>query len=219
MSFYPAKASTLQESVYAQILEAIISGSIPGGAQVTTRDLAEKMSVSIQPVREAIVRLQELNLVVIENRRITITPDSIENMNDFTRLRHLVEGFAIELTCQRRSDETVAQLEAIIGEMKRSDITPSEYLNLNRELHRIIYAEARFPELEKIIEFLWLHVTRYLKVLGVDEELQSTTREYHERMVEAIRNRDVEAARKWLREDLETGMLMARRLHEHRLKE
>ena len=214
MDFQAARASTLQDSVYVQILEAIISGTLAPGTQVTTRELAEQMSVSIQPVREAIVRLQELNLVHVESRRIMVTENSIENMSDFTRLRSLVEGFAVDLACERRGETTIRRLEEIVAQMQSREASTLEYLNLNRELHLTIYAAAGFPHLEKIIEFLWVHVTRYLHVLGTDEELQTVTREYHERIVEAIRNRDAEAARRWLNEDLETGMQMARRIHE-----
>ena len=92
MSFRAAKASTLQESVYEQFLDAIISGRLPGGSRITTKQLADQMSVSVQPVREAILRLQELNLVTVENRRITVTEKTVENMADFTELRLLIEG-------------------------------------------------------------------------------------------------------------------------------
>jgi GntR family colanic acid and biofilm gene transcriptional regulator len=206
MSFRAAKALTLQESVYEQILNAILSGSLPGGERITTKQLADQMSVSVQPVREAIVRLQDLNLVTVENRRITVTEKTLENMGEFTELRLTIEGFAVEKACRRRSAAALRCMESLLSEMKREGISTEDYLKANRDFHRCIYAEAGIPQLEKIIDFMWVHVAHYLRVLRPNETELSVPIHFHEELLEAVRQRDAEAARKWLAKDLMTSV-------------
>lgn len=206
MTFRAAKALTLQESVYEQILNAILSGTLARGERITTKQLADQMSVSVQPVREAIVRLQELNLVTVENRRITVTEKTIENMADFTELRLLIEGFAVAKACERRSEEALRCMESLLSDMQREGISTEDYLRCNRDFHSCIYAEAGIPQLEKIIEFMWVHVHHYLRVLRPNEAELSVPIHFHERLLDAVRNGDGEAAKKWLEKDIMTSV-------------
>lgn len=216
MRFKPATSSTLQESAYEQILEAIVSGELPPGARITTQELANNMSVSMQPIREAIRRLQEINLVQIDNRRIIVAEHSVENLAEFLELRALVEGYAAAKASQRRGEESIEKLQEMLEGMRRYKDDATKHLEYNREFHRCLYSEARMPQLTKIIDFLWLTTAHYFKLLTSDNTDLSPFLEIHEHIVQAIKDRNSDEARKLLEQDVMLGLEVIRVKYTHK---
>ena len=65
--------STLNEEVYEELKQALISGKIAPGSTMTIRSLAQSFGISIMPVREALRRLvAEHVLVLLPNRSVAL---------------------------------------------------------------------------------------------------------------------------------------------------
>ena len=62
-------SETLADQAYEALRAAIISGELASGEKITERGLAERLSVSPTPVREALRRLEQDRLVVRQGPR------------------------------------------------------------------------------------------------------------------------------------------------------
>ncbi len=63
------KSVTIQDAVYEELVQAIISGRIKPGEKITLEAIAKDLDVSIMPVREAMRRLEERKFVTIQRNR------------------------------------------------------------------------------------------------------------------------------------------------------
>ncbi len=72
-----------QNGVVEALVEAILTGGIPGGTEMTQKDLAESLGVSRMPVREALLVLEYQGLVErLPNNHVRVTDVSATNVNE-----------------------------------------------------------------------------------------------------------------------------------------
>ena len=213
------QSSTIQNAVYEELLEGVLSGRISPGEKLTIENIAKLMGVSLTPVRVALQRLEVENFIRIgKNRRITVTELSANNLLELLEIRLMLECYAAEKACKRRSEESVIQLTAINDKCDAAE-TPDAYLQANREFHRIIYSEANMPMLEEIISLLWKRASPYLHILlrSEDDFKAGNFNKNHNGMLTAMRKRDPQGMKRWLTKDLtEAARFVRRRLEKER---
>ena len=79
---------TLASSIYAQLRGEILVGSILPETKLNIRDLSERFSVGLSPVREALSRLAAERLVrQSDNRGFAVMPVSVPELLDLTKAR------------------------------------------------------------------------------------------------------------------------------------
>jgi len=204
MDIKPIRSYRIQDNVYEQLMEAILSGSIPPGQRITMEGLANIMDVSIMPVRVALQKLEVGGFVTIgKNRRIHISELSPDNLIEILEVRLLLECYAAEKACKTRSEETLKRLEKLHRLCNHAK-DENTYLQANKEFHMTIYSEAKKPILMETIDTLWNRYSPYLHILLRNEQTYKT-KEFqnpHGKIVEAMKNKDPKSIRKWLAEDL-----------------
>jgi len=101
----------LADVVFDRVLEAIYQGRLAPGSVINEVALAQEFGVSRGPVREAVRRLQGIQLVTrepyIKARVVTL---SAESALELFQMRMALEGVACNLATRRMSDEEIAQL-------------------------------------------------------------------------------------------------------------
>ncbi|MEO3430893.1 GntR family transcriptional regulator [Pelagibius sp. CAU 1746] len=112
------RPKSLAEKVYEAIRQAIIAGTIEPGERVTENSLAERLSVSKTPVREALLELRRVGLIVDWGRRggQVITP-SREAFQEVSETREAIEVL-VSANAARRASE--AEKRAIVQAAKNS---------------------------------------------------------------------------------------------------
>jgi len=219
MDIKPIQSTRVQDSVYEELLQVILSGRILPGETITLEGLAKIMDVSVMPVRVALQKLEAGGFVTIgRNRRIRIAELSPENLLEIHEIRLMLEGHAAERACTRRSEESLKQLKKFNHECIEAE-DEDTYLRANREFHMTIYSEANMPILMDVIESLWNRFSPYLHILLRNEqdfkagEFHTT----HQGMLDAMQNKDPKAMRKWLTMDLKrAASLVKQRLETDR---
>src|ERR1044072_9457936 len=89
--------NTLNEEVYQQLKQALMTGRISPGSTMTIRSLAASFGISPMPVREALRRLvAEHVLVLLPNRSVSLPVITRERFREITRIRTSLEGLAAE---------------------------------------------------------------------------------------------------------------------------
>jgi len=202
----PVIVSTVKEQVYRKVQEAIISGSLPPGREVTISQLARDLGVSLMPVREAIRALEVEKLISVQkSRRIKINELSTRDLHEILMIRINLECMAVERGIERCTDETVSDLERILEGMKTAKDS-YEFLTKNKQFHHTLYLNADMPILREIIDYLWQRVSPYLSIyVSKIPESKTYAIHYHEGMIQGAKERDGEKVCKWLRLDLKKG--------------
>lgn len=106
----------LADAIYRQLLDAIYQGRLPPGAVINEVGIAQEFGVSRGPVREAVRRLQGIQLVsrqpYAKSRVVSLSP---QGCLDLFELRMALEGMACNLSTQRMSD---AEIDKLLQELE-----------------------------------------------------------------------------------------------------
>ena len=109
---------TLQDHVYRQCCEMLLSGEIAPGQLVTIQALSDAFGVSAMPVREALQRLIAAKaLTVISSRSIGVPHLTRERLLDLKRVRLEVESLAAQWAVTRIAAKEIGELEVLVAQM------------------------------------------------------------------------------------------------------
>lgn len=128
----------LAEMVYEQIVSGLQSGEIAPDQRLHQEKLAEVLSVSRTPVREALLRLEHEGLLApCTNGGFEIRQASPDEVRDIYQTRQAIEGFSAGLIAQNHNPDTVANLRSVIEHEECKTLkTNAEYYETNRTMHR-----------------------------------------------------------------------------------
>ena len=192
-----------QEWVYRVLRTGIVNGTLPGGMQLKQDEISAALNVSHIPVREALRQLEAQRLVTIHaNRGATVTELSRDKLINIMQVRAAISTEILAVAIPRMTDEDFAELEHLIEEQHNAtDLMESE--NLNNKFHELLTARAENGFADMLMEIIQANINRYLRSGFYSEE---SARQYstdeHEKILEACRSRDVEAATKLLHEHI-----------------
>ena len=94
--------STLAEQVYQHLRRDIIHGVFQSGEAINEKVLAKRYHGSRTPVREAVMRLQQENLLrLVPNKGYFAGHITIHELNEIYEYRAELEGFCAELAARR----------------------------------------------------------------------------------------------------------------------
>src|ERR1044072_5107864 len=108
----------LIERVYTGLLDAIAEGVLAPGNRLTQEAVADRLSVSRQPVSHALQLLKRQGLVVEQGKRgLAVAPIEPARIRDLYQVRAVLDGLAARLAAQRveagdASPREIAELEA-----------------------------------------------------------------------------------------------------------
>jgi DNA-binding GntR family transcriptional regulator len=203
----PVKLPTLQEEVYSQLLQAILSAKIRPGERLITEELAKLLHVSPIPVREALVRLEAVGFVSSLKKGVRIANVlSKENLEEILEIRLALETMAARIAARQVSEDTLTQLENIFQELAGASIRTdvAEIIRLNKLFHLTLYRDAHKPILQQIIDSCIDRVSPYFHILygRIDQQYVTMDIEIHRNMLEGMKVRDPKQVCKWLKMDM-----------------
>lgn len=196
----------LHEQVAQRLRQMLVEGHIAPGAKLNERELAEHLSVSRTPLREAIKMLAAEGLVeLLPNRgAIAVSLNEADVLDTFEVMTGL-EAMSGELAARRITDTELAEIRAMHYEMMaaytRRDL--SAYYGLNARIHSAINAAAKNP----VLQTIYTQVNARLQALrfrsNQDGEKWKRAVQEHERMIDALSHRDPVAMRAALMDHLQ----------------
>ncbi|MCP4749484.1 MAG: GntR family transcriptional regulator [Proteobacteria bacterium] len=201
---------SLTSQVYRQIKELIMSGRFQPGERLAIRPLAEKMGTSITPVREALLKLVSYGALEMKPAHpITIPILNKERYLENRTIRIVNEGLAAAEAARIIKKKQLKRLEKIDYEVIKAarEGRSNDSIAKNYAFHIELCKAAEMPALLEIIEILWLRIGPSLNILHTtDRETTTKSRSsYHRQILEALKNRDPQAASEAMKEDLIQG--------------
>ncbi len=162
-------AASLVDRVYEYLLEHIITGAIRYGDTISIKRVAQQLSVSSMPVREALKRLEFEGVVDIKPRSAcTVRVPSQKTILEVYALREALEVYALAACGGRCPPASLQRMQLIVERMRGlgAEKDPAERekkaIALDREVHSEICALAGNDLLDAIYRQLSLRVNMTL---------------------------------------------------------
>lgn len=193
----PIAKISLAESVYQRILEAILSGSLASGMELSEVALAAELGVSRTPVHEALLRLAADGLVEdLVSRQARVACFSREDVVEIYDMRRILEPAAAERAASRLADEQIAELrsaaETLLTGAGKKDWA-NRAIEFDLRFHQALAAAADNDRLRGEIAKYRRLVRAFCRATGARENLQQALRE-HLSILNALAARDGAAA-------------------------
>jgi DNA-binding GntR family transcriptional regulator len=147
---------SLSDFAYTQILDLLLSGRLTSGAVLQERRIAEMLSISRTPVREALGRLESESLVTRRHGRMLVVTDvSVESYVNLLDMRRVLEMECAARATGRLDPEQAQTIEDDIAELtKVVDITPAHHWAVDDLVHGAIAEAAGNPLIANAIRDL-----------------------------------------------------------------
>ncbi|MGR6918452.1 GntR family transcriptional regulator [[Actinomadura] parvosata] len=218
--------STLADRAYRAIRDAITTGELRPGQKVTERGLAERLSVSPTPVREAIRRLEQDGLLERTGpRTVQVATFGDVAVQDLAEVEVALRGMVARFAARRATPEQLDRLDAILDEADDLLILIKQRHQAGQEpsrhLGRLLDAMQRFnevvescagnPVLVRLLDqtrvFSWPERrARLLERISHDAEFGLHRYTSHRALVRALRAGDSAAAESLVIDDARGGL-------------
>jgi DNA-binding GntR family transcriptional regulator len=199
---------TMTDAVYEQLKTAIVELRIPPGAPLREAEIAQGLSVSKTPVREALGRLEQDGLVTLNSfRSALVTEYTARDLQEIYELREIIEVAAARAAAESMTDKGLADLGRIASECVRLNAKGGggdapELVQLISEFDTVLYEEVRNRRIRAILENLAAHLARIGRLTTeIPGRIDASVRE-HAQIYEAIERRDPENASRFMREHI-----------------
>ncbi|MCL4188748.1 MAG: GntR family transcriptional regulator [Rhodobacteraceae bacterium] len=192
---------------YEQVLEMILSGRARPGELVNERRLAEALSMSRTPVRDALLMLEGEGLLVRQGSRgLQVKAMKVEDFMEALQIRRMLEPEVARLAAGRVDpgvlDAIAARLDALMAGAGRAGGADREEVRaVDNGLHGAIADAAGNAQLGAIIRTL-RRQTQMFDLRSLPERLVGTCGE-HLAIIAALRAGDGERAAAAMRTHLE----------------
>ena len=205
---------TRADLVYREVRQQIGSGSLRPGQKITERGLAEQLSVSPTPVREAIRRLEQDGLIERQGPRTVVITDMQERaIDDLAEVEVALRGLVARFAARHATPEQLDRLDTILDDADDQlivlttryrngedvDRHVTTLLDLMQEFNDAVEACANNPVLVRLLEQSRVFSrperrARLLEEIAADDHFGLDRYGSHRALVRALRAGDAATA-------------------------
>jgi GntR family transcriptional regulator, rspAB operon transcriptional repressor len=206
-----ASVTSVAGLVERELRAAIIVMDLPPGARLSEQEIATRMKVSRQPVREALISLARTGLVLIQPQRGTqVVKISADHVMQARAIREQIEAGVVVRACEiglssmdisELRETTLIQTKAI----DRGDLTA--FKKADMEFHRMLAHQAELPLAWQTIGDIKAHLDRVCHLTLGNAESMRPLIQQHIDIIDRIESRDRQGAEKAMRQHLRELLL------------
>ncbi len=188
---------TIVERAYQTILDAICEGRLEPGERLTQESVAAKLSVSRQPVGQALLLLKQQKFVTEAGRRgLMVAPLDREFMRWIYELRLGIDPLAAALAAQHASARDVDRGRGIVDGGRRAMREGSipQLIAADMAFHMFVYEISGNRLFTDTMGQLWNHLRRAMREVLQHREYRKQVWAEHEQMLAAIAAHDGDGA-------------------------
>jgi DNA-binding GntR family transcriptional regulator len=200
-----ASAGPASRQVYRALRDAIIATTLAPGQRISENELAERLSVSRTPVREALIRLRDERFVQIVPQLGTyVTRISSAALADAQFIRESLECAAVRLAASRADAGDIAALRGLV--QRQAEVSEHDdherFALLDDEFHAALCELAGHSVAWEVAQRVKGHLNRVRRLsLPQPRYLEEMVTE-HGQVLEALQQGDPDAAEAMLRHHL-----------------
>jgi DNA-binding GntR family transcriptional regulator len=193
------RSTTIAGETYSALRSLILSSELRPGSKLRTAELQKRFDVSLGTVREAVSQLLSEGLVVAEaHRGFTVSPLSVADLEDLTKVRIEIESLCLTWAIQHGNLEWESRVIAARHRLSKTfrafggQVT-TEWTSAHDEYHHALVSACGSPRLLQIRLQLYEKSERYRK-LELSLPRNRDPEDEHAKIVDAVLARDVPRA-------------------------
>jgi DNA-binding GntR family transcriptional regulator len=186
----------LREAVARTLKRAILDGSLRPGQPISENKIANKLSVSRTPVREAVRILEAENLVtLLPGRKVIISIPTVQDVEDVYETRLIIESEALRRITPDQK-ELIQELEgytrAAQQHLKRGDFIELE--KVNTSLHLAILSALENRTIREFMASLHNKIARLRAYSLTDRKWAAEWEREHQQIIAHLKRGETERA-------------------------
>lgn len=189
------RSGSTTDDVTDRLREAILDGTIPPASWLREADLAETLRVSRTPIREALKRLADEQLVEREaNRGCRVRPMTFDDTLAVYSVRESLDALAARTVALAQPEGLVDSLRQLQRQAQDPAHSLDELALINLNFHRTIRSAASNAYLERFLVQVEHAVRRFGQGDPEGPDRMAEVYEEHEEIIAAIEAGDANAA-------------------------
>ncbi len=190
------KTVSLADQVYEVLENDILSGKYTRGEVFTENKLCEILGVSRTPIREALRRLEQENLIKESGKGSVVLGISEEDLEDIFTIRRKIEGISASMAAKNASEEDIEKLRDALElqEFYLNKQNTEEIKTMDNRFHETLYLISGSTTFYNVLLSLHKKVQKYRKASIRSKSRAIESVEEHKRIFDAIANHDHEKA-------------------------
>ena len=187
----------MADQVFEHIENAILVGKYQRGEVMTESKLSSELGVSRTPIREALNRLKEQQLVTAtSSHSVVVRGVSEQDLADIYEIRLRIEGYATRLCAERIIDEQLNELKEIVAlqEFYTERGGAANIRDMDSRFHELVYQYCGSEILQSTLSDLHHKVQRYRKLSVEHPERAQVAVKEHADILRALEQHDGEEA-------------------------
>ena len=196
---------SLSDQVYEYVFHLIKVGKIAVGDKIDEAELIKKLGISRTPIREALIQMTSDNLLDNVPRKgfFVKSIDEVEMQECFAVIAQL-DAYVMELAMPNIEDEHIRRMATAVENMSLAISKSDEdmYYDWEQEFHTIYREVCGNTVLTNMIKELTRKAFRseaFAKSTSTKEDYWELMNKDHRDILNAVENRDLEAAQNYLR--------------------
>ncbi len=201
------KPKTARERVYEEVKEWIVDGTLKPGERIFDQEIAGYFSVSRTPVREALQLLSDQGLInVYPGRGTCVSEIDIEEINSIYRISADLHSLSLELAYKKITGKTIQELRQLNEDFYEAE-KHGHYAKAgewDRQFHDVFLRLAANRYLTEFTNTLGTHIRRVQMMNDPYYNLEgkkSDSYEQHLKIINALEQKDMEAAKEMMRQN------------------
>jgi DNA-binding GntR family transcriptional regulator len=197
------KPNLISRQVYEKLRTLILNNQLKPGEIIIAEKLATQWGISRTPVRDALLRLEKDRLVTpYSNKGFQVSHITQEEITNLYQVREALEVMAIEVALPYIPHQEIDLLETVFIEIEKelSAGIYTKYIPSDAQFHGMIMNYVPNKLLVSMLEGINDQITRIRNVAHTSPgpHMFEAFKE-HKGILQALRQRDIEAARSSMR--------------------
>lgn len=172
----------LNDIVYEGLRKAIIQGVIPVGERLNEKVYSDYMNISRTPIRNAIKRLTEEDLVeYIPKYGVVVKRVTVEDAEEIYQIRTALETMATIAAMERMTEENHLEMQELLKktEVANEQGEVQQVIKYFSEFNSKIYRFSRMQRLEAVVSKMQEYVVRFRNISLYDDDRRGRALKEH----------------------------------------
>ncbi len=204
----PLISRSVQEAIRNYVIAERLQ---PGDALPAETELARRLGVGRNSVREAVKALESLGILEVRRGSGLYVSDfsleplleslpyammsDVRDLADVFEVRRILEVGAIEKAMQSMPAQRIVELRAVTELMRAQAEKGEPFPQEDRDFHRLLFAHLGNRALLTLLDSFWLVFRKAAPQADIEDPTPMRTYQDHAAILEAIEAQDVEEAR------------------------
>ncbi len=204
---------TIGTSVYNSIKDDIVFGVLKPSTKLKLAELKEKYNISVSTLREALNRLSSDGFVLAQEQRgFYVAPISKKDFIEISKLRVLIESYALEESIKNASTDWESNLVAMHYKLNslesnldfKNEEKKQQWKEFDRAFHQALISACNSDNLLLMHSIVYDKFVRYQMLILTFRGNQAVKE--HDTLLKAALSKDILLAKKILKEHILLGL-------------